>query len=310
MSSASLNIVFPLFGIMATGYIFARFGILKPASSEILSRFIYVAAFPALIFVSLSTVPVSEFFHWSFLGALGGGMLSIFLISLLVARFAFPDTLTARGLHALTAMFSSTGYIGLPMILLIFGDEGLVPGIIGAVITVSLFLPMAIVLGEVDKGQDQKHIFLTSLCSVFKNPLLIATIAGLLVSGSGWIVPQPINAFCEILGGAFVPCALFAAGLFMASCSVKGAATEISWLIAVKLLLHPLVTWWLAYHVFELEGILPAIAVLQASLPSGVPVFILAQQYNTFVARSSAVIVLSTAISVFTLSALLIFMEV
>ena len=295
---------------MAAGYIFARLNILKPSSSEILSRFIYVAAFPALIFVSLSTVPVSDFFHWSFLGALGGGMLCVFLISVIIAKIVFAGTLTSQGLHALTAMFSSTGYIGLPMILLIFGDNGLVPGIIGAVITVSLFLPMAVVLGEIDKGQNQKHIAITCIYSVFKNPLLIATIVGLVVSGFNWSVPQPINAFCEILGGAFVPCALFAAGLFMASCSVKGSATEISWLIGVKLLLHPLITWWLAYHVFELEGILPAIAVLQAALPSGVPVFILAQQYNTFVARSSAVIVLSTALSVFTLSALLVFMEV
>jgi predicted permease len=73
--------------------------------------------------------------------------------------------------------------------------------------------------------------------------------------------------------------------------------------------LHPLITWWLAYHVFALQGILPEIAVLQAALPTGVPVFVLAQQYNTFVTRSSAAIVISTAASVVTLSALLFFFE-
>ncbi|MSP67757.1 MAG: AEC family transporter, partial [Alphaproteobacteria bacterium] len=73
-----------------------------------------------------------------------------------------------------------------------------------------------------------------------------------------------------------------------------------------KLLLHPAITWWLAYRVFELQGVLPAIAVLQAALPCGVPVFTLAQQYKTFEVRSSAVIVISTAASVATLSALLV----
>ena len=76
----------------------------------------------------------------------------------------------------------------------------------------------------------------------------------------------------------------------------------------MKLALHPLITWWLAYHVFQLEGILPAIAVLQAALPSGVPVFVLAQQYGTFIARSNAVIFISTALSIFTLSGLLVFL--
>lgn len=78
----------------------------------------------------------------------------------------------------------------------------------------------------------------------------------------------------------------------------------------VKLVIHPLITWWLAYHVFGLEGMLPAIAAVQAALPSGVPVFVLAQQYGVFVDLSNAVIVLSTALPVFTLTALLIFLEV
>ncbi len=132
--------------------------------------------------------------------------------------------------------------------------------------------------------------------------------AGLAASASGIVIPEPITTFCELLGGAFIPCALFSAGLFMVGSSVKGEATEIGWLVFAKLVLHPLITWWLAYRVFELQGSLPAIAVLQAALPSGVPVFVLAQQYKTFVARSNAVIVLSTALSVFTLSGLLVFL--
>ncbi len=42
-------------------------------------------------------------------------MLTTFCLRLLVARFAFPDSLTALGIHGLTAMFSSTGYIRLPL---------------------------------------------------------------------------------------------------------------------------------------------------------------------------------------------------
>ena len=107
-----------------------------------------------------------------------------------------------------------------------------------------------------------------------------------------------------MLGGAFVPCALFAAGLFIAGCSIRGASAELSWLVCAKLLLHPLITWWLAFHVFELNALFATVAVIQAALPSGVPVFVLAQHYGAFVARSSAAIALSTAISVLTLSAL------
>jgi malonate transporter len=309
MNTASLTIVLPLFAIMLAGFLAGRFKLLIEGSSAILSRFVFIIALPALVLVSLARVPVAEFFNWPFLAALGGGMLIIFCLGLLVACIFFADSLTAHGLHGLTAMYSSTGYVGLPVILLVFGDEALVPGLIGAVITGVLFLPLGIILAEVDKGRDGKRILLTPLMGVLRNPILFATAAGLTISALDLTLPGPAITFLELLGGAYIPCALFAAGLFIASCSIKGEAIEISWLVFAKLLLHPLITWWLAYHVFKLEGMLPAIAVIQAALPSGVPVFVLAQQYNSFETRSSSVIVISTAISVFTLSALLIFLE-
>ena len=108
------------------------------------------------------------------------------------------------------------------------------------------------------------------------------------------------------LGGAFVPCALFAAGLFIAGCSLRGATTEIGWLVCAKLLLHPLITWWFAFYLFDLDPLFATVAVIQAALPSGVPVFVLAQHYGTFITRSSATIAISTALSVLTVSALFV----
>lgn len=291
---------------MLAGYLAGRTRLMSDTNSEVLNRFVFNVSFPALVFISLAKVNVEEFFNWPFLGALGGGMLATFAISFLVARVFFPGSLTALGLHGLTAMFSSTAYIGLPLILVAFGNDALVPGIIGAVITGVLFLPIAIVLAEIDKGRSSGNLVLAPALSVMRNPVLIATVAGLAASALGIAIPKPANVFCDLLGGAFVPCALFSAGLFMVGCTVKGEATEITWLVFAKLALHPLITWWLAYHVFELDGILPAVAVLQAALPTGVPVFIVAQQYGVFVARSNATIVISTALSVATLSALLI----
>lgn len=307
MGNVVLTIVLPLFGIMVAGYLAGRFRLFDEASSKVLSAFVFVISLPSLIFESLSRVPVAEFFDLQFFGALGGGMLIVFCLSLLVSRLIFPDSLTALGLHGLTAMYSSTGYIGLPIILFVFGNEALAPGVVGAVITGAVFLPLGIIMAEIDKGRAAASITFAPLLAVVGSPVMLATIAGLAVSGAGIDLPAPIIKFCELLGGAFIPCALFSAGLYMVGCSVEGDGVEISWLVFAKLVLHPLITWWLAYKVFALEGILPMIAVIQAALPSGAPVFVLAQRYQTFLARSNAAIVLSTTLSVFTLSGLLIY---
>ena len=310
MGTIGINIIVPFFAIMVAGYLAGSFRVLPHGSSEVLSRFVFVISLPALIFVSISRISVGDFFNWPFLGALGGGMLIMFGIGLIVARRAFPDGLTANALHGLTAMFSSTAYIGLPLLLTVFGDQAIVPGIIGAVITGVVFAPIAIVLAEIDRGRVGHRDFWSPLVTALTTPPILATAAGLLVSGLGLGVPVPVATFCEVLGGAFVPCALFAAGLFIAGCSARGATTEIGWLVFAKLFIHPLITWWLAYHVFALEGLLPAIAVIQAALPSGVPVFVLAQQYKTFVTQSSATIAWSTALSVLTLTVLLLLLDI
>ena len=308
MDGAALNVVLPLFGILVAGYLAGRSGLLPEGGSAVLSRFVFTLAMPALIFVSLSRVPVEAVFHWPFLGTLGGGMLAVLCLGFLAARLVFRDSLTALGLHGLTAMYSSTAYVGLPLLLLTFGDAALVPGIVGAVITGAVFLPIGIVLAEIDKGRGGATLLRAPLIGILRNPVLLATAAGLAVAASGLPLPGPVAAFCDTLGAAFVPCALFSAGLFLVGASIKGDGREISWLVFAKLVLHPLITWWLAYHVFALEGILPAVAVLQAALPAGVPVFVLAQQYGCFVARSNAVIAISTALSLVTLSALLFVM--
>ena len=301
MQNDSITVVLPLIAVMLSGFLVGRFKMLPDNGSQVISRFVFLVAMPAFIFISLAGVPVEDFFNWPFLAVLGGGMLAIFVLGIVVAKYAFAGSLTACSLHALTAMFSSTAYIGLPLILIVFGEAGLVPGIIGAVITGAVFMPLTIILAEIDKGRSGRKVVVASAVAVMRSPLLIATVAGLLTSASGIVVAAPLASFFQLLGDAFIPCALFAAGLFISRCSVKGEVKEISWLVFAKLLLHPLITAWLAFYVFELEGILPMIAVMQAALPSGVPVFVLAQHYDTFVSQSSAVIVVSTVISLLTL---------
>ena len=147
----AINIILPLFAIMVAGYFTGRFKLLPAGASEVLSRFVFVIALPALILASLSSITIAEFFNWHYIGALGGGMLAMFCIAMIVARYLFPGSLTAISLHGLTAMYSSTGYIGLPLVLTVFGDAGRAPGIIGAIITGLVFAPLAIILAEIDR---------------------------------------------------------------------------------------------------------------------------------------------------------------
>lgn len=294
---------------MLAGYMAGRTHLFGQTSSEVLNRFVFSVSLPALVFITLAKVSIEEFFNWPFLAVLVGGMLATFCTSLLVARVFFPGSLTALTFHALTAMFSSTAYIGIPLLSIAFGDEALVFGIIGTIVTGVVFFTLAIIVAEIDRSRDTGNLMLAPVMSVIRNPVVIATVAGLAVSALDIPVPRPFSVFCDLLGSAFIPCALFSAGLFIVGWSIEGNASEISWLVFAKLALQPLLTWWLAFHVVELDGIQRVIAVLLAALPTGAPVFVLAQQYGIFATRATATVAITTVMSVITLTLILVFLN-
>jgi predicted permease len=307
-----LNVVFPIFAIMAAGYAAGYFRLLGAASSEALNRFVYFIALPALFFVSMARVSLEEVFNLPFLGAYGGGAAATFLIAVAVAKFAFPNRLGALGLAGLSAIFSNTGYMGIPLLMLAYGEAGMLPAIISTILNGAVIMAFGIVLLELDVHQGKSGLVVLQnvLRGVVRSPLVLSAAAGLIYSGLGIPLPQAIGTFCDILGASAGPCALFAIGLFMVGKSPTAGITEVSWLVFLKLLVQPLITWWLAFFVFTMDPVWAAGALVQSALPTGALVFVLAQQYGIYVQRSTAVIMASTVLSLFTLSALFVWLGI
>jgi predicted permease len=307
-----LNVVFPIFAIMAAGYAAGRFRLLGSESSEALNRFVYFIALPALFFVSMARVSLAEVFNLPFLGAYGGGAAVTFVIAVVVAKYAFPNRLGALGLAGLSAIFANTGYMGIPLLMLAYGEAGMLPAIISTILNGAVIMAFGIVLLELDvhQGEGSLTVLQNALRGVVRSPLVLSAVAGLAVSGFGIPLPQAVGTFCDILGASAGPCALFAIGLFMVGKSPTAGAVEVSWLVFLKLLVQPLITWLLAFHLFTMEPVWAAGAVIQSALPTGALVFVLAQQYGIYVQRSTAVIMASTVISLVTLSALFVYLGI
>ena len=69
---------------MLSGYLVGRFRLLPDNGSKVISRFVFLVAMPAFIFISLAGVPIGDFFNWPYLAVLGGGMLAIYLLAMVV----------------------------------------------------------------------------------------------------------------------------------------------------------------------------------------------------------------------------------
>lgn len=309
---AILDVVLPVFGLILAGFLAGRFRVLGQGSTEALNSFVYFFALPALLFVGMARTPVVQVLNGPFLAVYCGGIVIAATIVVLVARAAFPGRMSELALAALGGSYSNTGYMGIPLFLTAYGAAGLTPVLIGAVVNSAAMVGVVVALIEFEaKGAAGARAALGHAAkSLAVNPLVIAPLAGVFYNAVGLTLPTPVATFCDLLGAAAGPGALFAVGLFLASrplgALVGGrAALEVSWLIFVKLAIYPAATWALAV-LFGLDPFWTAAATIMAALPTGALSFVIASNYSVYVERSSAVILGSTILSVLTLSALFV----
>lgn len=302
---STLLIVLPIFGLIFVGWFGGRKGLLGAHATSEINRLVVYFALPALLFDIMAHARWEEIWQPRFIAVFGLGTAVVFALTVLV-RLRRPRHLADATIDGLNAGYSNAGFVGLPLVALVSGPGALPLALVATLITVCVLFGVAIAMVEVGLQQERKlgRVFCKVSRSLLRNPIIIAPIAGALVSVFGLAIPASLGTFLKMLGAAAVPCALIALGLFLAqeSSAVEKDIKETLVLVSSKLLLQPFVTWILAYHVFHVAPPLANTAVLLAALPTGTGPFMLAEFYGREGAVTSKVVLLSTVLSIFTLS--------
>ncbi len=305
---AVLSIALPVFGLILIGWFMGRGGYLGRDATGSLNLFVVYLALPAVMFQAMAHIRPADL--------LDGGLVASFSLGILVPGAIAMLVVLRRGgrlsdaaMQALAATFCNTGYMGIPLCHMAFGDAGLVPSVITFVITACPQFALAIALIEMDRpGMGAWRIARRVGLALVRNPLLIAPVAGLLVSAAGVSLPLVADRFLTILGGAATPCALVATGMMVAETTEAFQLLVVGRLVALKLFVQPAIAWLAAYQVFHLPAAWAGTALLMSALPTGASAFILAKLYGREVAATSGTVLVSTVVSFATLSVLLVWL--
>jgi predicted permease len=292
--------VLPVFGLVACGYFAGRAGIVTQASSLALNQFVYAFALPAMLFIAVYRGSIEEILS-------GGFLLAVILATLLTAAAGFALSALSGAsraestMRALNASFANTGYLGIPLVTVAYGERAALPAALATVATNIMSFALAIVLLELFV-EPRRGGVRRALGGVARSPLIwpIALAVGFVYFEVK--LALPVERFATLLAAAAGPCALFAIGLFVSQLSIRAGA-QASWQTSLlKLVLHPLLMALLAYQVLAIDPFWAQIAVVCAALPLGATAFVLAQRYKLLEAETSTGAVISTAASVLTVS--------
>ena len=296
-----LAAVLPVFGLVACGYLAGRFGLVTQASSLALNQFVYAFALPAMLFVAVYRGSLDEILSGTFLLAVIGATLGTAIVGFVLSYYLSGASPAESTMRALNASFANTGYLGIPLVTVAYGERAALPAALATVATNIVSFALAIVCLELFVNRQRGGVR-RALSGVVRSPLIWPIALAIALVALQVKVPVPMERFATLLAAAAGPCALFAIGLFVSQLSIRAGAAASWQSTLLKLVLHPLLMALLAFYLLPVDPFWAKIAVICASLPLGATAFVLAQRYRLLEAETSTGAVISTVASLFTVS--------
>lgn len=314
---AILDIIVPVFGMVAVGWAIGRTKLLTPDGLRGLTNVTFYAFFPALLFRSMSRVRV-EHLSLDILVVFFGSGLLLYFSSMVLGR-CMGMRRGDQAVFALSGVFSNGVGIGIPFISYAFGEPGLVPLLMIISVNSLVLLTLASFLMEMDVQGAAPGRLLAKLGGaayrMIKHPVIPPIFAGLIWGEvmshvPGLATPAVLDRVLQGLATAAAPCGLIMAGASLAHVGLKGHWQPAGVAAGLKLVAHPLLVWLAGYYLFSLDPLWLTVATLNAALPAGANVYLIAQLYNRGVGLATNAVVISTGVSIVTLSIALLLLGV
>ncbi|WP_265518812.1 AEC family transporter [Nitratireductor luteus] len=302
-----VGLVLPFFGLIFIGFVAARITWQPAEALGWMNTFVIYVALPALFFQLVARTPVERLTEWRYVAGVVFSTYLVFCLMFAVSMAMSRGKVAESTIRSLAASYGNIGYMGPGLVLLAFGPEAAVPvALIFSFENVAHFAvaPMMMAIAEGRRGEAGRLIF-EVVRKIVLHPFILATAAGVLAAFLQFEPPEAVSKLLEYLSGAAAPCALFAMGVTLALRPMRRMPSELGLIAILKLCFHPA----LCFVVLSLVGNFPDVwvytAVLMAALPTATNVFVIAQQYDVWVQRASASVLVTTALSVVTVTALL-----
>jgi predicted permease len=299
-----LNLALPYFGLIFIGFACGKSKNLPETGLAWMNFFLLYVSLPALLFGIMSKTPFAELNNPPFLIATTLGTASAFALAMLVGRLLGRLSFREATLTGLSGAFGNIGYMGPGLALAVLGAKAAAPtALIFCCDSIFLFSIVPLLLAFTD-GERRPFLHTIGLVvrQIVLNPLIMSACAGALAAALHIEFPVAIINTLAFLQNAAAPTALFVLGVTVALRPFGRVPWEVPGIIAVKLLIHPLIVFALMLLLGPFTPEWALTAVLMASLPPALNVFVMARQFDTWIEPASVAVLIGTFASVITLT--------
>jgi hypothetical protein len=300
-----LNSLFPIFVLLLLGWLLKKRGLTDTVFLKTADRLIYYFFFPIMLFWKIGGASFENGIDWDFCLAALCALLTMFVISALAIKLFGIANFQAGSFSQSCYRFNT--YIGVAVILNSLGAEGVkyFGILIGfAIPLINVFAVTTLIWYSGQEIDFRRRLSITGM-ALISNPLILGCLAGIAYSGLiGWF-PVFIDNSLSLISMVSLPLALISIGGSLTFAGVRGNL-GLSFLAAgLKLLVLPIIGWMFLY-MFNVTGIPLKVGLIFFALPASTAIYVLSSQMNSDTNLASSAIVLSTLLSFFSLSFILL----
>ncbi|WP_444460922.1 AEC family transporter [Rhodobacter capsulatus] len=295
----------PFFALIGLGWAAGRLRFFPPEATAWLTKFVFYFALSAMLFRFTATLPIEDLFDPAFFAAYLTASIAVWVLGFAVAKLR-ARPLAEAAMEAHTAMTGNTGFLGVPMLVVLLGPKAAGPVLM--VLAADMIVFSTLITLIVTYARQGRVAIAPLALGLAKNPMIVSMVAGLAWALLHLPMPGPLEEFMKILGGAATPGALFAIGASLAGRAAERLGPAL-WLSAAKLVLHPLAVAIAAFLIFPVEPFAAGVMVAAAALPVAGNVYILAAHFGVAPQRVSTAILISTAVSILSIPAVIAWVQ-
>ncbi len=236
-----LSITFPIFAAIALGFASVRFGMFAESDMRIMGKYVQNIALPALLCAALVKRDLAEVLDISYMAvfAIGG----VATIGAMYAILTLQSTGPARrAVGVMGASCPNSGFVGYPVMLLLFPDKAGIILALNFVVENFLLIPIGLVMLESSRDLTHKsrlRMLGALLLSILKRPLFVGLLAGMVIMLSGIDIPPAGIRLLDMLAASASALALFMIGGSLFGLPLKGNQVLATQIVIGKLVLHP-----------------------------------------------------------------------
>lgn len=295
----SVNVIAPLFFLMVIGYVLVHHT--KLADKELCSKanaLVFKVFLPCMLFKNIYQSDIKTQMQGELCLFVAGSLLVLFLLLCLVVPKVVKQE-NQQGVVIQGIFRSNYVIFGVAIVEKMYGPENTVTAAILSAILVPMYNFLAVIALSVF-GEKRERDWKKVIGNIVKNPLIIASVLGIVFSYVGIQLPQAVETTIGDLAKLATPIAFLILGGDFDFSKIKGNLKTAGGVIFVKMVVLPLLMIPIVIGMGYRDSDLLA-ALLAYQTPIAVSSYIMAQQAGADEQMAGQLVVFSSAVSIVTL---------